>query len=392
MFPTQRHESVSPSSREALTIGFLRRGYSPTGGTEVYLKGLARGLQAQGHRPILLGTEGWPAEAWPGGEIVRCEGTSFSTYAAAVAEQRRKRPMDLVISVEKIPGCDLYRTDEGVHAAWLAAREPHLSPWARWFQKISPKHREKLRLEKEVFNPASTRRVIAISERIIREITGTYGYPRERITLIRNGVAVSDPPDEAERSAARAALGIAPAERCILFVGTGWERKGLGFAIRAVKLLGDPRVKLLVAGRGKTARYASPRVNFLGAVRDMRQVYAAGDLLVAPAIYEPFSLAGLEALGAGLPVIAGKAVGLSEVMSSGIHGEVLEDPSEIGTFTLALRRWLDRLEDPDEASKIRGDCARLASEFTLERNLSETLAVIRDVLEEKQDGRGQRGS
>ena len=381
----QRHESAPPSAGEALTIGFLRRGYSPTGGTEAYLKGLARGLQAQGHHPILLGTEAWPDEEWPGGEIMRCDGTSLATYVATVAKHREKMPMDLVISVEKIPGCDLYRTDEGVHAAWLAARAPHLSLWAKWFQKISPKHREKLRLEKEVFNPASTRRVIAISDRIIREVVGIYDYPRDRITLIRNGVAVSDPPDDAERAAARAALGIAPGERIVLFVGTGWERKGLGFAIRALERLADPRVKLLVAGRGKTSRYASPCVKFLGPVRDMRQVYAAGDLLVGPSLYEPFSLAGLEALGAGLPVIASKAVGLTELMTSGIHGEVVEDPSDIGTLSLALGKWLDRLEDPDEAAKIRGDCATLASEFTLERNLNETLAVIRQILQEKKE-------
>lgn len=375
----------SAEASSALTIGILRRGYSSSGGVEVYLKGLARGLIAGGHRVVLIGNNAWPLTEWPGGEILRCPGKSPSEYAREVSAilRRKDESFDLTLSVEKVPGCDLYRTDEGVHAAWLEARAAFLSLPARLFQKISPKHRGKLRLERELFRPHATRRVIAISERIIREVTGIYGYPRGRITLIRNGTRPLGIASEAARLESRRFFGIAPGERCVLFVGTGWERKGLRFAIRAVERLGDPRVRLLVAGRGSTRRNASPCVTFLGPVADMKALYASGDLLVAPSIYEPFSLAGLEALGAGLPVIAGEAVGLTEIMTPGVHGEVVGDPSDIDSLAGALRKWIDLMGDPNEADRIRGVCLSLASEFTLERNLRETLAVIRDVMEEK---------
>ena len=378
---------MTPAPSSALTIGVLRRGYSSSGGVEVYLKGLARGLIAEGHRPILLGTDAWPDSEWPGGEILRCEGRNLKTYSASIARHQATRPFDLLLSCEKIPGCDIYRTDEGVHASWLEARGPHQSAPARWFQAISPKHREKLRLERALYADKGLRRVISVSEHIIDEITRVYGYPRQNISLIRYGARVLGTAVEGERSEARKALGILPGEHCILFVGTGWERKGLGFAVRAVEKLGDPRVRLIVAGRGNRARYASPAVTFLGTVshESMKTVYRAADLLVAPSIYEPFSLAGLEALGAGLPVVASQALGLTELMTPGVHGEVVGDPSDVDSLSDALRQWILKMGDPDEAERVGAGCVELVSQFTLERNLNETMQVIREVIAEKRE-------
>ena len=372
-----------------LTIGFLRRGYSSTGGVESYLKGLARGLLEEGHRPVLFGTDAWPVSEWPGGEIIRCRGKGLSGYAEEVNRQKKTSGInfDLTLSVEKVSGCDIYRTDEGVHAAWLEQRSPHITPWARIFQRISPKHRERLRLEKEIFSPEATRRVISLSERISGDIGKYYSYPSGRIRLIRNGAAAPGGSSLESREAARSALGISPEQKIVLFVGTGWERKGLRYAVRAVEGLRDPRVLLLVAGKGRQARYASPAVRFLGPVRGMARVYAAADLLVAPSLYEPFSLVALEALGAGLPVITSKVAGISEVMTNGIHGQIIESPSDIAALSGALHQWVALLEDPCKVDATRTACIGLASQFTLKRNLQETLAVIRELLAEKSGNR-----
>lgn len=370
-----------------LTIAFLRRGYSSSGGVEVYLKGLASGLLAQGHRVILLGTQEWPLEQWPGGEILRCSSHSLSAYIADVERLKQTDGMgfDLILSVEKVPGCDLYRTDEGLHLAWLTERNQKISPWARWFQWRNPKHREKLALERELFQPNSTRRVISISERITRDIVSYYGYPQKQISLIRNGVAQLGIASEEERKLARAALGILSDEKIILFVGTGWERKGLRTAIRVVELLAkeDPKIRLVVAGKGSVRRYASPVVRFLGPVKEMKTVYAAGDLFITPTIYEPFSLAALEALSAGIPVMTSAAAGISEVMTPGVHGEVIERPDDVEGFQAALRKWLGKLNDPAQHLLVGSDCSTLAAEFTLERNLSETLGLIQEIVAEK---------
>ena len=375
---------MSPS----LTIGFLRRGYSPTGGVEAYLKGLAEGLRGEGHRVVLLGTSEWPQSEWPGGEILRCKGTSLSEYSAEAMRQKLGSGIrfDLILSVEKVPGCDLYRTDEGLHAAWLEQRSRYISHWARLFQRISPKHREKLRLEKRLFTPDATRRVISLSHKIGREIGEYYGYPQEQVTLIRNGVPIRSATTCEERALARRELSIPAEEKVVLFVGTGWERKGLRFAIGAVEALNDPKVSLLVAGSGSQKRYASPSVRFLGGVREMTKVYDAADLFLFPTLFDPFPLATLEALSAGLPVITTAANGVSEIMTTGVHGEVVSEPSDIGSLASGLQKWLGIMNAPagsDQALQVRSACSKLASEFTLERNLRETIAVIREVIAEK---------
>ena len=368
-----------------LTIGFLRRGYSASGGVEVYLKGLATGLQAEGYRVILLGTDAWPIEAWPGGEILRCAGKSLTEYRVEVERQKIESGIsfDLILSVEKIPGCDLYRTDEGLHLAWLKERERYISLWSRWFQWLSPRHREKLRMERELFRGDSTRRVISISEKITRDIVSLYDYPREQISMIRNGVPQVGVLTSQQREQARQELGIASEGKIILFVGTGWERKGLHFAIQAVESLHDPMVNLLVAGKGNMHRYASPVVRFLGPVKNMTTVYSAADIFITPTIFEPFSLAALEALSAGLPVITSRAAGISEIMAQGEHGEIIESPSDIPALTESLKKWLHIMSDPKRKIEVQNACSTLASGFTLERNLSETLAVIHEVIAEK---------
>jgi UDP-glucose:(heptosyl)LPS alpha-1,3-glucosyltransferase len=381
---TVAETTTSPIPDARWRVGILRRGYSATGGVESYLKGLARGLLSEGHRPILLGTGEWPVDQWPGGEILRLPGKKPGIYAAGVRRllESGQPRFDLTLSVEKVPGCDLYRTDEGVHAAWLEARAPHLTPWARFFQRVSPKHREKLRWEKRLFDPEATRRVISLSERITLDLQKHYGFPTARITLIRNGVDVKPVPDPSARSEARSFLGVADEERIVLFVGTGWERKGLRFAIRAVEALRDPRVRLLVAGKGPRQRYSSPMVRFLGPIKDMAPVYAAADVLVVPSIYEPFSLAALEALGAGVPVVTSRVAGVSEVMIPGTHGEVLDSPSDVPSWSVAISRWLDISADPARCAGIRDACRALALSCTLDRNLRETLSVMRQLVKD----------
>lgn len=278
--------------------------------------------------------------------------------------------------MEKVADCDIYRTDEGIHAEWLEARSRHMNPLSRLYQLFNPKHREKLRLERRIFSPAGPRHVISLSERISCGIASRYDYPSGRVTLIRNGVAPLPSIPVPERMEARRALGLPPDLRTVLFVGTGWERKGLRFAIRAVEALHDPSVILLVAGSGNERRYASSSVRFLGPVREMQGVYAASEMLLFPTLHDPFPLAAMEALSAGLPVITTTANGVSEIMTPGLHGDVLEDPSDIKSLAASLRNWLDLLGDPDREASLRSGCSSLAEQYSLERNLRETLDLI----------------
>ena len=101
--------------------------------------------------------------------------------------------------------------------------------------------------------------------------------------------------DPALREKSRADLHLKPDEIALLFAGSGWERKGLRFAIEAFELCRGHKLGLLVAGRGDARSYKPKRfftkepVRFLGEVSDLCPIYAAADgvRLPVPVVMNP---------------------------------------------------------------------------------------------------------
>ncbi len=176
--------------------------------------------------------------------------------------------------------------------------------------------------------------------------------PLEKLHLVRNGVDLARfrPPTLAERAGAREALGLERGRTVFAYVGSGFVRKGLAAALRALAAMpagrsagraapfgaaalsracagigmatGEgagaapppPRQSpvLLVAGADrKLAQHralagrlgVAAQVRFLGGVDDVRPLLWAADAFVLPTLYDPFPTAVLEALACGLPVV-----------------------------------------------------------------------------------------
>ncbi len=352
-----------------MKVGLVRRGYSATGGAEAYLVRLAEGLAGAGHVPVLIGTADWPADRWPNGDVLRVAGRSPMAFARGV--ERTEAECDLVMSLERVLGCDVYRAGDGVHRAWLERRAEFEPGWRRWGRVFNRKHRELERLEARVLDPGRTRVVIANSEMVRDEIRRAYGFPEERVVVVRNGVdAVAAPAGARERL--RAKWGFDEKEMVVLFVGSGWERKGLKFAVRAMGQL--PGATLLVAGRGVSNGMEGKRVKFLGPATDVASLHAAADVFVLPTIYDPSSNACLEALSAGLPVVTTNANGFAEIIKENVHGSTVRVGDVDGIYR-ALFYW----SDSGRREVAREKCRSLGSEYSVARNVSETLRVLNAV-------------
>jgi UDP-glucose:(heptosyl)LPS alpha-1,3-glucosyltransferase len=354
-----------------LTIGFVRRGFSSGGGAEAYLKRLAAGVAAAGHRALLFTTAEWPAEEWRFGPIERVGASAPIAFADELEKVARSR-CDVLFSLERIWKCDLYRAGDGVHRAWLARRAEIAGPLRSLGRLFNRKHSAAIALEKSLFARRGAGRVIANSRMVKEEIVRFYGYPAENIDVVYNGVPLElfrSP--GADRAEVRAPLGLDEDDVAVLFAGSGWERKGLRFALEAVERQGG-KMKLLVAGRGEPQQFSSARAKFLGVVDDMPRLYRAADVFVLPTIYDPFSNACLEAFAAGLPVITTKANGFSEIIESGRHGSVIDDPRNVGAIAHALQFWAD----PARRAQARVDNLALAAQFDISRNVSETLRAL----------------
>lgn len=369
-----------------MKIGLVRRGYSGSGGAESYLFRLADALEQAGHACALFGSPEWPRERWPAPrEFHPVAGRTPRAFADALDAIEPGRRCDLVFSLERVWTCDCYRAGDGVHAAWLERRGAVEPAWRTFLHRWNPKHRQILALERALFGADAARRIIANSGLVRDEILQRYpGFPAGRVAVVQNGLPESAfrPASPEKRAAARATYNLRADEFVILFAGTGWVRKGLGHALRAVARLPDRvRPRLLVAGRGRPAGFlrASPagaaaRCTFLGPVHDMAAPYAAADVFVLPTVYDPFSNACLEALASGLPVLTSDANGFGEVLTPGVDGEIIPTTDAPRGEELAARllAWADR----ERLEAARPLCVRKAAPFTMERNVRRTLELL----------------
>ncbi len=349
-----------------MRIGFVRRGHSATGGAEAYLLRLAAELQKTGEDCVLVTTPDWPAERWPFGKILRIADRGPKEFAEAFRAMRTG--CDVHLSLERVPGCEVFRAGDGVHAAWLDRRNGFEPLWKRLGRLLNRKHARVLELERMVFDPANTRAVIVNSKMVGDEILARFPYPAEKIHLVPNGIhPFGELPPRAE---SQKKWNLAPNRFRPLFLGTGWERKGLSVALKAVEMMED--TELLVAGRGPADLYRSGKARFLGPVSDLPALFAAADVLVAPTWYDPFSNACLEALSAGLPVITTPANGFSEILAPGLHGDIVPTGD-----ALALAEALENWKRPGHAESARAACRARAAEFSIERNARETLEILK---------------
>src|SRR6267378_2694330 len=175
-------------SQERLTIGFVRRGYSASGGAEAYLKRLGRGIVDAGHSVQLFATNNWPRNEWPFGAITRLRSGSTIAFADEVEQLRPQVRCDIWMSLERVWRCDVYRAGDGVHRAWLERREKFATRLQKFFQRLNRKHIDILRLEKSLLADRGAGRVIVNSQLVKNEIVDLYRYPADKIDIVRNGV------------------------------------------------------------------------------------------------------------------------------------------------------------------------------------------------------------
>lgn len=356
-----------------LSIGFVRRGYAQSGGAEVYLKRLAHGVVEAGHGAQLITTSAWPQNEWPFGAIRRLHGASPIAFANGVEEMRPQLRCDVLMSLERVWNCDVYRAGDGIHRAWLTRRRKFEVPLARFVRGLNRKHRDILQLEEALFANRGAGRVIVNSQMVKKEIADLYGYPADKIDVVRNGVPLQQFRfDPGLREKSRDELKVKPGETALLFAGSGWERKGLRFAIAAMALCHNRKMRLLVAGRGNQRYYKSKRMQFLGEVPSLAGIYAAADIFILPTIYDPFSNACLEALASGLPVITTRANGFSEIIDEGVHGSIVDSANDIVGLRDAIQFW----SDAARRAVARSTNIERASQFDISTNVERMLEIL----------------
>ena len=362
-----------------MRIALIRRRFTSSGGAELYAQRLLAGLLARGHE-LHLFAQHWDFLA-PG--VVFHKVPSGGTrsrqpgrFADAVKSAIERVDLDCVLSLDRTIQQDVYRAGDGVHRVWLDRRREFAPWWKKPFVGRGAFHRNMLQLERRTFEPQNTGAIIANSAMVQAEIVRTFAYPEQSIHLIRNGVDTSRFCG-LDRNSARERFGIKNNQFLIAFVGSGWERKGLGFVINALKV---ERMKgaarLIVAGKGTPPRDAPADTVFTGPIGDIEQVYAAADLFVTLPIYEPSANVVSEALAAGLPVITTIQNGASELLEEGLTGSVVSDPRDVTDVVSKVQWWIDK---GGAAGRAVCDLAAL----DIRRNVEDTVALLEKIASDK---------
>jgi UDP-glucose:(heptosyl)LPS alpha-1,3-glucosyltransferase len=310
------------------------------GGVERATAGLVAALREHGHAVEILSP---PGQAPVPGVTVRRlplpplpAAARVLALAAAARLAVVGRSWDVIQSHERTLRQDVYRAGEGCHRAYLATRDRRAGRGLY--------HRVVLALERRTLT--GTPWIAAIARRGKAEIEALYGVDPARVSVVYNGVDLErfHPRNrERHRAAARGEAGVPAGAFTLLFLGSGFERKGLARAIEALGALRDAESRLIVVGKGDTSAYrtlaerlgVAARISWLGARPDPERWYAAADAVVLPARYEPFGNVHLEALASGVPVVTSVTAGGSEVIEPGRNGAVI-DPGQSGAIAAAI--------------------------------------------------------
>ncbi|MBM4295008.1 MAG: glycosyltransferase family 4 protein [Deltaproteobacteria bacterium] len=378
-----------------MKIAILRQRISGPGGAETTLGHLARGLVRAGHEVTLLGVSGQeqsaaalgpgfryvPVTTW-GGKTGR-----LLTFALNSRRLLRNSRFDAILSLERTLCQQFYRAGDGCHREWLARRAPYLSWPSKAAMQVNPFHRLMLYLEARLFADPGLRRVIANSHQVKEEIIRHYRLEPERIKVIYNGLdhgRFRPLPERARRELLKD-LGAPPGVRILLFVGSGFNRKGLAYLIEAFSGLNDKGLQLWVVGKGDPGPYrrraertgAADRLRFFGPRQDVASFYQAASVLALPTIYDPCSNVVLEALACGTPVVTTTGNGAREFITPGDNGAVLARPYDIPALQEGLAFFLNRGDDPQVRQAAHQAVAHLGWADTV----AQTLAVLEESFE-----------
>lgn len=387
-----------------MRIAVIRKKYTFHGGAEGFSNSFIERLAGEGHEMHIFATKwqaGTPQKNIYFHKVPAVSLNSFLrdlSFAAAscLMLKKRRKDFDIIQTHDKTLYQDIYRAGDGCHIEWLKQRWKRTGLPGRLSVVINPYHWLILALERSILKGHKFKKIIAISEMVKKNIIDNYKVSPADIEVIYNGVDLEKfhPANrEKYRSEIRKKHGVSETDFVVLFMGSGFERKGVGYLIQAVESLGEP-VTVMIVGKGKHPPVSPltkggikggsiPRrhkIIFCGPQKDNYKYYAAADIFVFPTMYEPFGNVHLEALASGLPVITTENSGASEIIKDGVHGFVVREPEDIKVIAEKIQLFINNRELLEAMSK---NARSLAEEFTFEKHISRIKELYERVIAER---------
>ena len=232
---------------------------------------------------------------------------------------------------------------------------------------------------------------IAVSNKVGKEMVQIIGPIQDRITVICNGVNVERYQKPVDKIRVRSQLELKANARLIAVVATLKEQKGHRYLIDAMASIVPRHLDLhvLFVGDGDLREELQVQVkrlnlgdhiHFLGNRSDVPELLAASDFFVLPSLQEGLSMALLEAMATGLPIVASEVSGTVQVMIPNQTG-ILVPPGD----TRRLAQAIERLLSDAVQAQAMGAAARrrVETNFSARKQAGEYLALYRRLLDKR---------
>ncbi|HSN68773.1 MAG TPA: glycosyltransferase family 4 protein, partial [Thermoanaerobaculia bacterium] len=223
-------------------------------------------------------------------------------------------------------------------------------------------------------------RVIAVSNAQAEAWIERGLLPRSKVAVVPNGVRIPPPGERRDLDRAGAVIGTAAVLR---------EGKGIDVFLRALRKILDaePKTVLAIAGDGPLApqlRAEAETLGVAGSVRwlgyreDVPALLESFDLFVHPTLFDALPTSVLEAMAAGVPVVASATGGIPEIITDGRDGLLVPpgDEDALAAAVIRLLRHRSLLREISAAGR-----ARVAAEFSAERWATALVEIYRDAAE-----------
>ncbi len=340
-------------------IYFIRANKTKFGGAEVYLSRLSKALSSKDiQHEIVYSIFPQFLPSW----------LRVALFNVQVCLFKKDK---FYFSLDRISCPDIYRAGDGVHKAFLEVEKK---------SRFNPLHPVYLFLEKRCFNNA--RCIIANSEMIKRQIINIYSINQNKIKVIHNGIQSKALNYKESFNKLSKEFPVSKDQPILLYVGSGFKRKGVKEFLQIVSKLRNSDIKAFVLGKEKNIEYyrnlskelnINNQVIFTGAREDVDDFYTISDIFLFPTHYEPFSNVVLEAMNFENAVFTTKQNGASEILDEYFIMNQANDDSIVEKIN-------DLLENTSKLEVVKKSNRAKSKRFSIDRNLKETLDVVRSLI------------
>lgn len=306
-----------------MKLAFCVFHYFPYGGLERNCRRFAEIAVARGHEVDVFCMR-WEGEQPHGVRIVELGYRGLTNhrrcqhFVRRVQQQIEAQHYDSVVGFNRMPGLDVF------YAADICYEQDIRERHGFWYRCL-PRYRCYAAFERAIFAKESHTHILSIAQEQKQVYQNYYHTPTARFHDLPPGINPDRkaPKDyEARRLTLRREFKLSDAQCVILFVGSDFKRKGLDRLLLAVAQLPKEhltQIDIWVVGQRAIASYVklakrlalSDQVKFLGPRQDIPSLLWAADMLVHPAYREATGGILLEAIVAGLPVVATQACGFA---------------------------------------------------------------------------------